>query len=271
MNPVLISLGGFDIHYYTVIVLVVVYLGIALAQKEAKRFGVKKDFIFNMCFWAVIFGMIAARAYYVLFHLDYFSQNVGEILMIWTGGLAIHGAIIGGLITVYLYCKKYKARFIRYLDFMVVPLLIAQALGRWGNFFNGEAHGVVTTPEQISNFFTPDFVVRGMNIDGAYYVPTFYYEFLACLILFIVMLFLRRSKYIKVGSLTAIYLIGYGVIRFFIEMSRTDALMIGAFKTAQIVSVIMVLIGVIIIMINTRKGKFEDLYNDTNNIEESLY
>lgn len=107
-----------------------------------------------------------------------------------------------------------------------------------------------------------------MHIDGVYYTPTFLYESIACLILFIVLLFVRRSKYVKVGTLSALYLIGYGIIRFFIEISRTDALMIGAFKIAQIVSIIMVIVGIVILMINARKSKFEDLYNDENNIEK---
>ena len=271
MNPVLINLWGFDLHYYTLIVLAVVFIGFWLATREAVRLKIKKDFMFNLCFWTVISGLIGARVWFVIFNWSYYSNNLLEIIQTWHGGLAIQGGIIFGFITAYLYCKKYKLRVIRYLDIMVVPLLLGQAVGRWGNFFNQEAHGVATTAERLQNFFTPNFVVEGMYINGVYYLPTFYYEFLASMVLLILLLVIRRSKYIKIGTLTGIYLIGHAIIRFTLEIFRTDALMFGGFRVAQIVSVIMILIGIIILMINSRKTKFEDLYNDTSNIEESLF
>ncbi|MFA7121442.1 MAG: prolipoprotein diacylglyceryl transferase family protein, partial [Bacilli bacterium] len=132
---------------------------------------------------------------------------------------------------------------------------------------NSEAHGVATTAEHLRKLLVPDFVIDGMNIEGVYYTPTFFYESVACLILFIIFIIIRRGKYIKVGTLTGLYLIGYGVIRFFIEISRTDALLLSGFKIAQIVSIIMIIIGLIIIIINSKKSKFEDLYNDKNNID----
>jgi len=267
MNPVLFELGRFEIRYYTLIVIIAVIAGIFVIHKEAKKFEIKGDFIFNQIFWAIIFGLIGARIYYVIFNWDYFVNNLFEIFQVWHGGLAIHGAIIGGALTVFFYCKKYKVRMLRYLDFIVVGLILGQAIGRWGNFFNNEAHGGATTLERLQSPFIPNFVVEGMRIDGIYYVPTFYYESIACLILFIVFLFVRRSKYTKVGSMTAYYLVGYGALRFFIEMSRTDALMLGGLKVAYIVSIVMFLVGGVMLMINARKSKFEDLYNDTSNID----
>ena len=271
MNPVLIEIGNYTLKWYTVFVLAAVILGVLLTSKEAKKFNVKSDFIFNMAFWAIIFGLIGARIYYVIFKWDYYSTHLWEIPRIWEGGIAIHGAIIAGFITIYIYCKKYQARLIRYLDFAVVPLLLAQAIGRWGNFFNSEAYGAPTTLAKLQSWFIPQFVADGMLIDKVYRVPTFYYESVACLILFIIFLFVRRSKYLKVGTMSGLYLMGYGVIRFFIEISRTDSLEIVGFKMAQIVSVIMFLIGLAIIMINMRKSKFEDLYNDKNNVDNLLF
>lgn len=268
MSPVIVSIGAFEIRWYSVIMLVAIFIGLFLIKKEAQRLNLKYDFIFNMCFWAVIVGYICARLYYVLFNLEYYGVHPEEIFMVWKGGLAIHGGLIGGLLTMLFYCNKYKTRLIRYLDVICVPLILGQAIGRWGNFFNSEAHGVATTYEHLKSLRIPEFIINGMHIDGVYYTPTFFYESIACLILFIVLLFVRRSKYVKVGTLSALYLIGYGIIRFFIEISRTDALMIGAFKIAQIVSIIMVIVGIVILMINARKSKFEDLYNDENNIEK---
>ena len=228
--------------------------------KEAKRYGYPSDFVFNVCFWSIIVGIIGARLYYVVFNLDLYT-NFWDICKIWEGGLAIHGGIIFGAITCYLYCKKYHVRTVRMLDFIAPALLLAQAIGRWGNFFNGEAHGAVTSLESLQNLHIPEFIIDGMYIGGAHYQPTFLYESLWCLLGVIILLIVRRLKVTKVGQPTALYLMWYGLGRFFIETMRTDSLMLGGFKVAQIVSVIMILIGLIVIMITGRKGRYEDLYD----------
>ena len=267
MNPVLVQFGNFEIRWYAIFILVGTLLGIFLLKKESSRFNINSDFIFNMCFWTIIFGLIGARIYYVLFNWSYYSHNPGEIIQIWQGGLAIHGGILLGLLTIFLYTKTYNARTIRYLDFVVLALPLAQAIGRWGNFFNSEAHGAATTLAHLQSLHIPKFIIDGMYIEGVYYTPTFLYESIMCFILFIGLMILKRGRYRKVGTLTAVYLIGYGIIRFFIETSRTDALMLAGFKMAQIVSIIMIIIGIIIIYRNLRKNRFEDLYNDKDNID----
>lgn len=268
MNPILITICGIEIRWYSILILIAVLIALMLIQKEASRFNVSKEFIFNMLFWALIFGIIGARLYFCLFNISMYIDNPIEILYVWKGGLAIHGGLLFGLILTILYCKKYKVRTIRVLDFIVVPLLLAQAIGRWGNFFNQEAHGAVTTVSSLKALFIPDFIINGMTIDGIVYTPTFLYESVICFIFFIILLFVRRGKYLKVGTLTAFYLVIYGTLRFFIEMSRTDALMLGGFKVAQIASVIMVIVGIMIFMFNSRKAKFDDLYNDQSNVGE---
>ena len=268
MNPVIFTIGNFSIRWYAVLILIGVLLALYLINKEAKRFQIKSEFIFNLCFWAIIFGFIGARIYYVIFNWDYYSQNLIEIVEIWKGGLAIHGGIIAGLLVIVFYTNKYHTRTIRYLDFICAAIPLAQAIGRWGNFFNSEAHGAATTLEHLQQLHIPSFIIDGMKIEGVYYTPTFFYESLACLLLFIIIIIIRRGTYRKVGTPTAIYLIGYGIIRFFIEISRTDALMLAGFKVAQIVSVIMIIIGIIILIKNAHKSKFEDLYNNANNIDQ---
>ena len=268
MNPVLISTGNFEIRWYALCILVGAVLALFIIKNEAKRFNIKSDFIFNMGFWTIIFGIIGARIYYVIFNWDYYSQNVIEIIQIWNGGLAIHGGIIAGLLTIILYTNKYHTRTIRYLDFVAAALPLAQAIGRWGNFFNSEAHGAATTLEHLQSLHIPKFIIDGMQIEGVYYTPTFFYESITCFILFLVLIIVRRGRYRKVGTITALYIIGYGIIRFFIEISRTDALMLAGFKVAQIVSILMILVGLGIIFDNVRKGRFEDLYNDKNNIDK---
>ena len=266
MDSVLFEVGGFAIRWYSVLILIGVILGVILAQREAKRFEIPTDFIFNLCFWAIIMGFIGARLYFVAFNYELYQDNWTDIFKVWNGGLAIHGGILFGFITVWLYCKKYGARLWRITDILVVPLLLAQAIGRWGNFFNGEAHGAVTTLAELqSNPLLPQFVIDGMKIDGLYYVPSFYYESLWCLLGVILLLIVRRLKITKVGQPTAIYIMWYSFGRFIIEAGRTDSLMFGGFKVAQIVSIALFIIALLAFMILSRKGRFEDRYNDAEN------
>ncbi len=263
MSRYALTLGNFKIEWYSLLIIIGVFLAIWLILKEAKRYKYPTDFVFNLCFWTIIMGIIGARAYYVLFNLNLYS-NFWDVFKIWEGGLAIHGGILFGLLTCILYCKKYKMRIIRMLDFIAPALLLAQAIGRWGNFFNQEAHGAVTTLEHLQNLHIPDFIINGMNIGGVYYEPTFLYESLWCLLGVIIILIIRRLKITKVGQPTAVYLMWYGLGRFFIESMRTDSLMLGGFKMAQIVSIAMIVVGLLIIMITSRKSRYEDLYEQDN-------
>lgn len=261
MNPYIVQFGSFGIRWYSVLILLGAILGIILLEKEGKRFGIDKDFLFNMAFWTIIIGILGARLYYVIFNFNIYKGDLLSIFKIWEGGLAIHGGIIAGLITIAVYCKKYEVKLIRVLDLCVPSLLLAQAIGRWGNFFNGEAHGPATSLEHLQSMHLPNFIIDGMNISGIYYEPTFLYESLFCFIGFCAILFIRRFKYTKIGMPTSLYLIYYAVVRFFIESLRTDSLMLGGFKMAQIISIIMFLAGIVMLMIISRKGRFEDLYN----------
>ena len=216
-------------------------------------------------FWTIIFGILGARLYYVIFNFSYYSHHFTEIFKIWNGGLAIHGAMIAGLLTIIIYCHKYQVNTVKVLDICVPALLISQAIGRWGNFFNQEAFGSVVTYQTLAKMkFIPQFVIDNMYIDGNYHLPMFYFESILCLVGFILLLFLRRRKYIKNGQILATYLMWYGALRFFIEMFRTDSLMIGSFKAAQLVSVVMVLIGLYINIVEARKPKLDNLYNRLN-------
>ncbi len=260
MSDTIFTIAGINIKWYSVLILVGALLAIILIIREGTKHRYPKDFIFNLLFWGIIFGIIGARLYYVLFNLNLYS-NIVDVFKVWEGGLAIHGGLILGIITIIIYCKKYHIRSIRMTDFIVPGLILAQAIGRWGNFFNQEAHGVATSILELQKLHIPNFIIEGMNIGGIYYQPTFLYESLWCLLGFIILLVIRRLKYTKVGQPTAFYLMWYSLGRFFIEGMRTDSLMLGGFKMAQIVSVIMFIIGLGIFMITTRRGRFEDLYS----------
>ena len=267
MNPVAFTIKGYDIRWYSIFILLAVVVTLWVIEKEAKRLGVRKDYIFNMMFSAFLFGVVGARLYYVIFNMDLFRDNLIDILKIWEGGLAIHGGLIAGLITIIIYCKRYRVSSIRMLDIVAPALLLGQAIGRWGNFFNQEAHGVATSVETLKRLFIPDFIINGMNIDGTTYLPTFYFESIMCLIAFFIIIIIRRGKYIKISQPFALYLMFYGGIRFFIEIFRTDSLMLGAFKVAQIVSVVFVIVGICLLAYTSKKNQFEDLYNDKSNID----
>ena len=267
MNPVLVTIFGFDIRWYSVLLLIAIIIGLYLFMKEGQKYEFSKDFLFNLAFWVIIFAFIGARLYYVIFNYKYYLNDPISIFKVWEGGLAIHGGLIGGFITLVLYCRRYHTRITKITDMLSIPLLLGQAIGRWGNFFNGEAHGSATTLFALRNSHIPNFIIEGMQINGVYYHPTFFYESLWCLLGVLVLLVVRHYKYLKVGQLTSIYLMWYSVGRFFIESIRTDSLMLGGFKVAQLVSIALFILGLFIFMILSRKGKFEDLYTEAKGSE----
>lgn len=268
MNPILLDLGVIKIYWYSAMIFLGLLIGGWLILKEAERFNISEDFIVNLFFFTIPIAVIGARLYYVLFNWDYYSVNMSEIFMIWEGGLAIHGGMLFGLLWIIFYTKKYKVNTFRILDMIVIGLIIGQSIGRWGNFFNGEAHGTATTLEHLQSLHIPEFIINGMNIGGTYYLPTFLYESIWCLLGFIILLVIRRLKYIKIGQTTAVYLIWYGIGRFIIEGMRTDSLLIGNFRQAQIISIIMVILGIVIFILKGKGSKLDNQYNKMGDINE---
>lgn len=264
MNPVIFNIGSLEFRWYSVLIAIAVIIAYFMIVNESSRFKIPKEFMFNMMFWTLIFAIIGARLYYVIFNFDYYKVNFGEIFQIWKGGLAIHGGLLFGFISIFIYCKKYKVRIGKILDIIVPPLLLGQAIGRWGNFFNSEAYGSIVTYQQLVNMkIIPQFVIDNMFINGSYHLPMFYFESLWCLLGFFISLFLRRRKYIKDGQLIAFYMMWYGLARFFIESFRMDALMFNGIRIAKVVSAIMFVVGLLVQFIQSRKPKLDDLYNKT--------
>lgn len=263
MNPIMFNGFGLEIRWYSFLLLLAVLCGLYILMKEGKRYEFSGDFLFNLAFWMIIFGFVGARIYYVIFNYKYYLNDPVSILRVWEGGLAIHGGLLGGFITLLIYCHRYHTRIDKVTDMISIPLILGQAIGRWGNFFNGEAHGSATTLLSLQSKHIPEFVIKGMYINGVYYHPTFFYESLWCLLGFIVLVIAKHYKYLKVGQLTSIYLMWYSVGRFFIESLRTDSLMFGGFKVAQLVSIGLFILGLIIFMVLSRKGRFEDLYTES--------
>lgn len=260
MEKVALDLGPIQIYWYSIFIFIGMLVACFLIYKEAKKRGIDEDFLVNLSFNTIIIGIIGARLYYVLFNLSYYLDNPVEIFQIWNGGLAIHGGIIAGLLFIIYYCKKHEVNLWKMLDIIVVGLIVAQAIGRWGNFFNSEAYGPITTAAELKSLGIPQFIINGMYILGDYRQPTFFYESIWCFFGFLAMLIIRKYKYLKVGQLTSFYLVWYGIIRFIIEAMRTDSLMLGPIKMAQLVSIIFIISG-IIIFIKSTKGKQKELYN----------
>ncbi|MDD2489945.1 MAG: prolipoprotein diacylglyceryl transferase [Bacilli bacterium] len=268
MNNVILDLGFAQITYYSILILLGVFLGGILVIREANKFKINKDFIANLIFWLVIIGVVGARAYYVAFNWDYYQVNVTEIFKVWEGGLAIHGGIVFAFIFLIIYTFKYKVNLARITDILVVGLILGQAIGRWGNFFNQEAYGQMVSRDFLVNLHLPTFIIEGMNIYGNYYHPTFLYESIWCFLGFIALLIVRRYRYLKIGQLTGAYLIWYSIGRFFIEGLRLDSLMLGDYRVAQLVSVGLLLIGVILVVERGKGSRFENLYLEKEQANE---
>lgn len=254
MNRTILSIGNFHIYWYSVLIATGIIIGLYLLMKEASKQNISKDTIIDIAFYTIIWGIIGARIYYVIFNIKPYLSNPLSILYVWEGGLAIYGGIIGGLITLAYQTKKKNIALGKLTDMIVPSLILAQAIGRWGNFFNQEAHGGIVTLEFLKKIHIPNFIIKGMYINGNYYHPTFFYESLWCLLGFILLIIIRRLlKNSKDGTITFIYLIWYGIGRFFIEGLRTDSLYLGIFRISQIVSIVIIIIGIIGLIYNKRK------------------
>ena len=259
MNRVAFNIFGFNVYYYSLCILLGVIVAYILITREGKKQGLPKEFISDLIFYTLIIGILGARVYYCVFNLDYYLANPSEILKIYNGGLAIHGGVIAGIIFVYFYTKKKNVSFIKILDIVAPAVIIAQSFGRWGNFFNQEAHGGITTYQNLKNMHIPEFIINGMHIEGKYYYPTFFFESIWCLIGFIILMIARKNKNLRKGFQIGFYFIWYGIGRFFIETLRTDSLMFFGLKIAQIVSLIGIIIGIIIIVTNRNKKYYNEM------------
>lgn len=243
MSRVAFSIGNIHIYWYSICIFLGMLIASILIFRESKRQKIDEDFLINLLFYTILFGLLGARLYYVIFNLAYYTKHPLEILAVWNGGLAIHGGIFAGLAFIIYYCHKNNKDFFQILDIFVPGLIIGQAIGRWGNFFNQEAYGPITSITALKNLKLPDFIINGMYIDGFYREPTFFYESLWCFIGFIILLLLRKRKNIKRSQLTGFYLIWYGLERVYVEGLRTDSLMLGGLKVAQLVSLLFIIAG----------------------------
>jgi phosphatidylglycerol:prolipoprotein diacylglycerol transferase len=244
MNPIAFNIFGISIRWYGILISLGMIIGIILSSKSCAIKNIEYDNMIDIVLIALPSAIIGARLYYVIFNLQYYMRYPSEIINIRQGGLAIHGGILFALIASFLYCRKKKLDFLSYADAAAPSIILAQAIGRWGNFFNQEAHGGEVSQEFISHF--PEFIQKGMYINGAYYHPTFLYESLwNVVVFFILMVLIRKTE--KRGVVFFTYVGLYSIGRFFIEGLRTDSLMFGPIRIAQLVSLLAILVWLIYI------------------------
>lgn len=238
VNKIAFTIFGIDIAWYAVIITFGIIVAMVVSYRNAKFMKLDTDKFMDSFFYMIIFGIIGARLYYVVFNFDLYKDDLLSIFNLREGGIAIYGAIIFGAISVYIYTKIKKEKFLNYTDCIVPALAIAQAIGRWGNFVNQEAYGYET-----NSLFAMTIMENGKLITVH---PTFLYESFLNLIVFVVLIIFFNKFRKKEGEVTYLYAILYGIGRFFIEGMRTDSLYIGVFRISQIVSILFVVLGIIL-------------------------
>ncbi|MEJ9280611.1 prolipoprotein diacylglyceryl transferase [Ureibacillus thermosphaericus] len=245
IDPVAFSIGPLSVRWYGIIIVTGIIIAYFVAQAEGKKRGLPEDFFGDLLLWAVPISILCARLYYVIMKWDYYGANPEKIIEIWNGGIAIHGALIGAITTAYVFCRVKKVSFLKVADIAAPSILIGQIIGRWGNFMNQEAYGGPVSREFLESLFLPDWIIEQMYIHdlGTYVHPTFLYESLWNLVGLIILLLFRKAN-LQRGEIFFSYLIWYSIGRFFIESMRTDSLyLIGDLRSAQVVSVTLIIVG----------------------------
>lgn len=265
LDRVFIQIGPLPIYWYGVIIASGVFIGLFLAQREALKQNLEKDSIIDLVILAVPVSIVFARIYYVLFEWEaYVGGPWWKWFAVWEGGIAIHGALIGAVLTAVVYTRMKGISFWKMADVLAPSLILGQAIGRWGNFMNQEAHGGPMSQAAYENFhqYLPDFIMNQMCIDGVTYYPTFLYESVWDLIVFGLLLMIRKKNPLR-GEVFLSYMMLYSVGRFFIEGLRTDSLYIipGVVRIAQVVSLLMIIAAVLILVYRRRSGIANVRYN----------
>ncbi|BAP86203.1 prolipoprotein diacylglyceryl transferase [Paucilactobacillus hokkaidonensis JCM 18461] len=257
INPIALKLGPIQIHWYGVIIASAVIIALTLSVREGQRVGIESDNFYDYILWALPAAIIFARAYYVIFEWGYYSQHPAEIIAVWDGGIAIYGSLIGALLVMWFFCRSRSISIWIMLDVVAPTVILAQGIGRWGNFMNQEAFGKITSHAFLQDLHLPTFIINQMYISGAYRIPTFFYESCWDVLGFVVLIILRHRHHLfRQGEIFLSYVMWYSAGRFVIEGMRTDSLMIGnTIRVSQVLSVIL-FVGAIALFIIRRRHKY---------------
>ena len=237
------SIFGIDVMWYGTLIGIGFILAIMISYYRASKFNIDPDFILTLTIWIIPCALIGARAYYVLFNWERYAGDFSAIINVRAGGLAVHGGLILCFIVGYMLCKYYKEKFLDVADLVAPVIALAQSIGRWGNFFNEEAHGYATD------------LPWAQIINGVGYHPTFLYESIWCFLLFIFLMWFSNNKRAFSGQIICLYGILYSVERFFVESFRTDSLMIGPLRQAQVISIVIIVICMALYVLLKKKQK----------------
>ena len=258
VNPIAFTLFGVSVHWYGVVISAAIIIGVILAMRETKRRGMDPDIIIDLALWVVPLAVVCARLFYVLFfvppegHPNQFLVDPIRVLYIWEGGLAIYGAVLGGALGVFLFCRRRKIRWVEMLDILAPSLVLGQAMGRWGNFFNQEAYGYAVTNPSMQWFPFAVFIQQ----EQTWHLATFFYESLWCFLVFGFLLWYRKRQRTD-GNLILWYFLLYGLERAFVEGLRTDSLWLipDVLRISQLLSVIFALTAAVLLWLNSRRNK----------------
>jgi phosphatidylglycerol:prolipoprotein diacylglycerol transferase len=239
MNPVLIEIGPITIRYYGLMYAVAILVGLALIRREVRRreMPLTEDNVVNLVLMVVGAGIVGARVYYVLFNWDFYGRHWSEIPAIWHGGLAIHGGLLGGVLAGWWFVRRHGIPFMALADVVAPSLILGQAFGRFGNFMNGDAHGIPTSMPWGVVF--PPQSIAGQEFPGTPIHPTMLYEMVLNLLIFLT-LYRLRLRPAKSGFIFSLYLMLYSAGRFVVSSFRADSLMLGPFRAAHVVSLLLI-------------------------------
>ncbi|WP_100399132.1 prolipoprotein diacylglyceryl transferase [Bacillus sp. FJAT-44742] len=261
-DRVAFELGPFTIYWYGLLIGFGAFLGYLLVSREFEKRGLSKEIFADLLMWAFPIAIVSARIYYVVFEWETYIYDPARVFAIWEGGLAIHGGLLGAFVTIFVFSKKRGISFWKLTDLVAPGIILGQAVGRWGNFMNQEAHGGPVSREFLETLMIPEFIINQMYINGTYYQPTFLYESLWNFAVLAILLWLRGVN-LRQGELFFTYLILYSVGRFFIEGLRTDSLMIfDVLRTAQVISLILIFSSLFLIWYRRKNGFANRSYLD---------
>lgn len=264
LDPIALEIGSIKIRWYGILIATGIVLAYFIGQREAVKRGLPENFLADLLIWAIPISIICARIYYVVMKWEFYGANPGKIIQIWNGGIAIHGALIGAVITAYIFCRKRGVSFLKVADIAAPSILVGQIIGRWGNFMNQEAFGGPVSRDFLENLMLPNWIIEQMYIEelGTYVHPTFLYESLWNVVGLIILLSLRKVNLHR-GEIFFSYMIWYSIGRFFIEGMRTDSLyLIGNLRSAQVVSILAIIIGIAAIVYRRMKVRPVVRYKD---------
>lgn len=263
LNPVAISIGNLEIRWYAIFIMTGIILAGLYCVYRSKQEGISFDDILDMAIFAIPFGIVGARLYYVAMSASHYHSFM-DVIAIWNGGIAIYGAIIAGAITIAVVCKVKKIHYGKAFDMLAPGVMIAQAIGRWGNFFNGEAYGAKVPEDSIFYFIRMGLVP---NIESSkvmhYFHPTFLYESVWNVVGFIIINLIYKKKKFD-GQILLMYISWYGFGRMLIEGLRTDSLYLGEFRISQVVGFVCFVVGTALLIYNLVKARRAEL---TKNVE----